>query len=308
MDTAELETTSVRDSIGSIGLSAPPVSPQYSSGTRYGSLLDSKLSYFGSLSARFSEGERSLLEPPPAVLESALTALQLGVGKSGKAGSLSIIFTVWNTMMGSTLLVMPFAFDQAGWLLATALCALAATISYVSSSITLAAGQEIMRSPSAEYGDLASNYFGREAWLVVLGASVLVVVGAATAMHGYMSNAAQQIFSQPVEEGGLGVGTLPQETKMMAVLLAALVSPPHRPDLGHAAPRRSLLRARPFVPLPALSARAIPLRPAPAPAPRARPRPRRWPMLLRRFSACVVAFPIAVVQQRPLAWSARPPP
>ena len=76
--------------------------------------------------------------PPSAVLESALAALAgLEHKPVGSASDASIIFTVWNTMMGSTLLVMPFCFAISGWALGLALMALVAVVSKYTTSIIL---------------------------------------------------------------------------------------------------------------------------------------------------------------------------
>jgi len=58
-------------------------------------------------------------------------------GDQSKASSAGIIFTLWNTMMGSTLLVMPYTFQQAGWLLALVLSVVCAVVSQGTCSLIL---------------------------------------------------------------------------------------------------------------------------------------------------------------------------
>ena len=80
----------------------------------HGDLLASKLSYYRSLSRTMEPQDQALLEPPSWIFDPSPTAIFLrGVDKdSGRAGSPGLIFSLWNTMMGSTLLVMPFAFQR----------------------------------------------------------------------------------------------------------------------------------------------------------------------------------------------------
>ena len=119
----------------SIGLddAAVPPSPRLGPDTSMraspaDSLLASKLSYYRSLSRNFEPQDQALLEPPRWVIEMSATAVFLrGLDKdSGRAGSAGLVFSLWNTMMGSTLLVMPYAFYEAGWLLGLILCIICA--------------------------------------------------------------------------------------------------------------------------------------------------------------------------------------
>ena len=45
------------------------------------------------------------------------------------SGSAALVFVLWNTMMGSTLLVMPSCFRESGWLLGLVLAVLCAGVS-----------------------------------------------------------------------------------------------------------------------------------------------------------------------------------
>ena len=51
----------------------------------------------------------------------------------------------------------------------------------------------------------ASTWLAAGAWLAALGASVLVLVGAACAMHGYMAHCAFQLVTFTADAGGFGL-------------------------------------------------------------------------------------------------------
>ena len=90
-----------------------------------------RLAYLRVLSGNMVRSGLAPLEPPRALLEELpfplaplggitsgpLVRLTVQGSVGGRTSSLGIIFTVWNCMMGSTLLVMPYTFQQAGWLL-----------------------------------------------------------------------------------------------------------------------------------------------------------------------------------------------
>jgi len=197
----------------SIGLDADPVlaSPRQSPdlsmrASPADALLASKLSYYRSLSRNLEPQDQQLLDPPRWVYDPlAPTAVMLkGIDKdSGRAGSAGLIFSLWNTMMGSTLLVMPYAFYEAGWLLGTILCIICAVASYITCSYVLRHGEAIMMNPAAEFADFAAEHLGRAGWYSTFIASLFVLMGAATAMHGYMAMSLQQLVAEQSDDGGL---------------------------------------------------------------------------------------------------------
>lgn len=141
-------------SSSSIGLSADvvPVTNLSSSATS-----SPRLSYLRALSGRMVTVGLPPLEPPPqysahpvlpfvpgATGSSILPMLRMSVshqsqesGGGHKVSSVGIIFTLWNTMMGSTLLVMPYTFQQAGWLLALVLSMVCAVIAQFTCGLIL---------------------------------------------------------------------------------------------------------------------------------------------------------------------------
>lgn len=186
-------------SSASIGLSDEAIQPVIVS---YGLALDRRLSYYRTLSG--SGPGASLLEPPPAVLQAATAALLIWVKPGSQASSASIIFTLWTTMMGSTLLVLPYCFHLVGWLLGAVIALACAGVSQRTSMIIIKHGMEL-KSQSAEFADLAEVYLGRAGWNTALTTSVFVLLGAATAMHQYLSSSLLQLIEDGTKEGGLGM-------------------------------------------------------------------------------------------------------
>ena len=108
-------------------------------------------------------------------------------------------------MMGSTLLVMPACFRQSGWVLGAGLAVLCAGISQYTCGVIVGAGRE-MSDPKAEFADLASVFLGAAGWYAALVASIGVCLGAACAMHGYLSTSLNDLLIDTAEQGQIGTG------------------------------------------------------------------------------------------------------
>ena len=168
-----------------------------------------RLSYLRMLSGRMVNAGLEPLEPPASFRERLPTlplAPMSGVladpSAGQKAGSVGIIFTLWNTMMGSTLLVMPYTFQQAGWLLALALSLFCAIFSHFTCALILKYSEGLMADPSAEFADLAHLHFGAVGRLLAFLTGNVVVLGAAVAMHGYTATVLSHLIAFSPEHGG----------------------------------------------------------------------------------------------------------
>ena len=191
-----------RERLSSIGFSDPAIPVELP--PSYGGALDNRISYYRSLTRGMSGAGMPLLEPPQAVLAAAAAALLVGLDPGKRLGSASIIFTVWNTMMGSTLLIMPYCFSVAGWLLATVLAIASASLSRHTALIVVEHGLALP-DKNAEFADLAAAYLGRPGWVATLCTSILVLVGAACAMHRYLAMSLLQLLQEETTRGGLGL-------------------------------------------------------------------------------------------------------
>ena len=189
-------------STSSIGLSGDVVPVYSDSFTRQ----SPRLNYLRMLSGRMVSNGLEPLEPPPG-MDLAPPASVSGVfpevgDGSQKAGSVGMIFSLWNTMMGSTLLVMPYTFNEAGWLFALLLSMLGACIAQFSCGLILHYAEGMMADPSAEFADLARLHFGALGQYVTFFTGNFVVLGAAIAMHGYMCAPSARASAVPAAHRG----------------------------------------------------------------------------------------------------------
>jgi len=114
----------------------------------------------------------------------------LGVSPSaGKQSSIVTIFAIWNTMMGTSLLSMPWALEQAGLAMGLAMMALVAGLClYTAYRILQVYTIHSRTMKISEFGDLCGILLGRWAEYVATIFSVLAILGAAVVYWVLMSN------------------------------------------------------------------------------------------------------------------------
>ncbi|EKX43843.1 hypothetical protein GUITHDRAFT_110295 [Guillardia theta CCMP2712] len=93
------------------------------------------------------------------------------------------VFTIVNVMLGSSLLVVPWAYSRSGLLPGAALvCGIGGFCRYTSSLILRwSEGHE-------DFSEMCKSYLGKPAWHVCLSSSLVVLVGALLAYHTIMSD------------------------------------------------------------------------------------------------------------------------
>jgi len=119
-----------------------------------------------------------------------------------RTGSAGIIFTLWNTMMGSTLLVMPHIFHTTGWLLATIISIVVCSLATHTANLLLGHAKGLMADESSEICDLAALHLGRTAKWVTFFTGVFVLVGASCAMHAYSRTSLSHLVALAPDHGG----------------------------------------------------------------------------------------------------------
>ena len=81
------------------------------------------------------------------------------IDKEGKHGSLTNIISVWNSMVGSGLLTIPWAYSQSGLMLGVILSFTSFCVSFTTQYfVFIAAGDDL------DYTDTLMKYFGRRGW------------------------------------------------------------------------------------------------------------------------------------------------
>ncbi|KAL6049282.1 Sodium-coupled neutral amino acid transporter 9 [Balamuthia mandrillaris] len=158
-----------------------------------GSELDHKLRYYDSLMKHSKSNSGELGEPsfgfsyelPPHIIPSELFVSSLsGPAEKGKyQSSLTTIFSIWNTMMGSSLLALPWGFSESGFLLGLLTIFGIGFLCFYSCYLIVKNGQGY-----DDFIDLAKKYLGRAGTVVGFTSSVLVLVGALIAFDILMSD------------------------------------------------------------------------------------------------------------------------
>ncbi|KAI6229400.1 hypothetical protein M3Y95_00527200 [Aphelenchoides besseyi] len=143
---------------------------------------------------RLDPGGQTLLMPDHVYLPSELFSIlpfDDFKDSDGKQNSLVTIFSIWNTMMGTSLLAMPWALQQAGLGLGVFL------ILFIG-SVALFTAYRVIESPknlamqvdaaSAEFSDVCRYFFGRKGEYLAVFFSIVVLFGGVIVYFVLMSN------------------------------------------------------------------------------------------------------------------------
>ncbi|EDO34495.1 predicted protein [Nematostella vectensis] len=108
-----------------------------------------------------------------------------------KQSSLVTIFAIWNTMMGTSLLSMPWALSQAGFGCGIGLMVGIAGLCLYTCYLVLKSSYpfgELFKSGFIKFADICRKYFGRTGELVATIFSIAAIAGAAVVFWVLMSN------------------------------------------------------------------------------------------------------------------------
>ncbi|XP_061192567.1 neutral amino acid transporter 9-like isoform X1 [Saccostrea echinata] len=107
----------------------------------------------------------------------------------GKQSSLITIFSLWNTMMGTSILSMPWAIRQAGFVTGISLLVLMAMLMFYTSYRILKAMQSMGKTDSGlDFSDVCRISLGRWAQVLAVVSSLLTLLGGAIVYWILMSN------------------------------------------------------------------------------------------------------------------------
>ncbi|CAD5221798.1 unnamed protein product [Bursaphelenchus okinawaensis] len=109
----------------------------------------------------------------------------------GKQSSLVTIFSIWNTMMGTSLLAMPWALAQAGLGLGVVLMALMAFLALYTAYRVVQSPQGItleVETSAAEFSDVCRYYWGKKGEYTAVFFSIIVLFGGIIVYFVLMSN------------------------------------------------------------------------------------------------------------------------
>lgn len=149
-------------------------------------------------------------------------------GRSGQR-SLPFICTVCSTMMGSTLMSLPWAFQNAGLVASLIMISLVAVVSYYTCFLILRWGAYPLGNFS-DFSDLCCHYLGTWSRHVANGTSVGVCVGVCTIYHVLMASSLQAVVSSIGDLAGTDVhffccGSGDFEYALSSIIIAVFVFP-----------------------------------------------------------------------------------
>lgn len=106
-----------------------------------------------------------------------------------KQSSLVTIFSIWNTMMGTSLLSIPWAIDQAGFALAIVLLVVMAGLCLYSCYLIIRCAEETARQGDVlEFSDICKKYLGKPGEFIAILFSVAANAGGAIVFWVLMSS------------------------------------------------------------------------------------------------------------------------
>uniref|UniRef100_A0A7S3GLR2 Amino acid transporter transmembrane domain-containing protein n=1 Tax=Palpitomonas bilix TaxID=652834 RepID=A0A7S3GLR2_9EUKA len=129
-----------------------------------------RLNLYRKLSGMAGKKLENIGTPPNHILPSELFGWKIS---HQKQGSLSTIFSIWNTMIGSSMLMVPWGYGQSGLYPALALTMVIGLYCYYTSRLIVIHGKKYK-----EFADVCETYIGRWSWYLALIASIIVMTGA----------------------------------------------------------------------------------------------------------------------------------
>lgn len=106
--------------------------------------------------------------------------------EEGNQTSIQTIFSVWNTMVGSSLLALPWAFSSSGLILGTIICLITFLIGYHTCALIVKCGKY-----DKDFSDTVYKYFGVWGWRISMLFSILLMFAAIVIYYEYMT---QQLY------------------------------------------------------------------------------------------------------------------
>lgn len=133
---------------------------------------------------------------------------------------LATIIAICNTMLGSTLLSITWAWSQSGLLMGCALFCLVGVISFYTCTLIVKHGDGYSDLPEA-----AREFLGKWAETLAIMTSILVLIAAAIAYHLYMTDALMDIVSGIASFRNSSIPSSSWNPTIAALIIAAVVLP-----------------------------------------------------------------------------------
>ena len=125
------------------------------------------------------KGRESFLLPPLVRQQTILPIIGAQIDKDGqqvgKSSSMVIIFSCWNTMVGSAMVSLPWAFSESGIVLGILISFTSFIISYYTCALIIITAKE-----DKDYVFTLKKYFGMKGWYLGLIGPTILIFGAIT--------------------------------------------------------------------------------------------------------------------------------
>ena len=134
-----------------------------------------RLKYYQRLRDSFQNLDNSFHRAPFHVIDGTLLMTPFdiyGFDKGKKHGSLTMIFSVWNSLVGASLVTLPWAFSLAGIGLGTLICLLCFLINFYTTYLVIN-----LTGRDSDFTDTLYRHFGKSGWILgsLIGIIMLLV-------------------------------------------------------------------------------------------------------------------------------------
>lgn len=134
--------------------------------------------------------------PTHIIQDNAFVVFQGGSSSdlTGKHSSISTIFSVWNTMVGSSLLTIPWAFSNSGILLGIFISFVTFAIAFYTCNLYIKLARNDL-----DFSDTVYKYYGKYGWLITMAFSNFLMFAVVVIYYELMSQALFPVIAAIIE-------------------------------------------------------------------------------------------------------------
>ena len=158
-----------------------------------------RLKYYSAIKSGLKHMSRSTtyMDVPTHVVEENAFVVFQGPAQDGnvkKHSSISTIFSVWNTMVGSSLLTIPWAFSNSGIVLGIFISFITFIIAFYTCNLYIK-----LAGNDTDFADTVYKYFGKYGWIITMLFSNLLMFAVVVIYYELMSQALFPIIAAIIE-------------------------------------------------------------------------------------------------------------
>lgn len=159
-----------------------------------------RMKYYSAIKTGLKHMSKSTtyLNVPTHVIDDNAFVLFHGPKKQGddlkKHGSLSTIFSVWNTMIGSSMLTIPWAFSNSGIVLGIIISLITFIIAFYTCYLYIK-----LAGTDEDFSDTVYKYYGKYGWVVTMAFSNFLMFAVVVIYYELMSQSLFPIIAAIIE-------------------------------------------------------------------------------------------------------------